>query len=325
LQPDLREKILEATGACEVHDTQPVQALWSGYGQIARVFLRFDHNDCGNRGDSSVIVKHVQPPVTSAHPRGWNTDTSAQRKLASYRVEANWYRQYADACRPVCALPGLVASHLSDEQTWLVLDDLDPRFPGRHKHLSAQGCIPCLRWLARFHGHHLQCPGDGLWDTGTYWHLKTRQDEYAAMAAGALKDAASLLDARLEHCRFKTLVHGDAKLANMCFSISGDDIAMVDFQYVGRGCGIRDVAYFLGSALTGQECELHGADLLDIYFSELSRAIPPDLRQAVETEWRALYATAWADFHRFLAGWMPDHHKINDYTLAMTRQALAEL
>lgn len=222
-------------------------------------------------------------------------------------------------------MPALIASYTSDDQTWLILEDLDLHYPGRNDHLSIEGCKPCLRWLARFHGHHLSSPAAGLWDTGTYWYLQTRQDELRAMAPGELKTAAPSLDAKLANCQFKTLVHGDAKLANVCFSPDYSDVAMVDFQYVGKGCGIRDVAYFLGSALTESECHRHAEELVDVYFAELVTHIPMALQNAVEGEWRELYATAWADFHRFLAGWMPEHYKIHSYTKLMTKQALAEL
>jgi hypothetical protein len=45
----------------------------------------------------------------------------------------------------------------------------------------------------------------------------------------------------------------------------------------------------------------------------------------VERAWRALYPAAWADFHRFLNGWAPDHWKLHGYTRRMTRQALDRL
>lgn len=324
INQELKERVLTITGASRISDTETVQSLWSGYGEIIRMHLDVDQSH-PNDSIRSVIVKYVQPPETHTHPRGWNTDTSLQRKLASYRVEANWYQQYAESSRLLCAMPRLFDSYVSDNLMWLILEDLDPDFPLRHQQLSMDNCKPCLRWLARFHGQHLHSKGEGLWKTGTYWHLHTRKDEFDAMQPGALKDAAQMLDARLSDCQFQSLVHGDAKCANVCFSPDNREVSMVDFQYVGCGCGIRDVAYFLGSALSGQECNQHAEALLDVYFQELKEHISNDLADSVEAEWRALYATAWADFHRFLAGWMPGHRKINDYTERMTQQALSQL
>lgn len=322
--PKLLKQVCSNTGASRVVGSQLVQTLWSGYGQIIRLNLEYDET-LHHGGVSSVIIKYIQPPVEAQHPRGWNTDASMQRKLESYRVEAHWYNHYVESARGICTMPELLASYSSDNQTWLILEDLDLNYPIRHEHLNIDRCKACLRWLARFHGHHFQSEGVGLWDTGSYWYLQTRQDELNAMAEGALKKAAVSLDAKLENCQFKTLVHGDAKVANVCFSQNSQDVAMVDFQYVGRGCGMRDVAYFLGSALTESECKQYASNLLDVYFAELHTHIPATQQKAVETEWRGLYATAWADFHRFLEGWMPGHYKIHGYTKLMTEQALAEL
>lgn len=301
-----------------------MQDLWSGYGKIVRCSLQYDDNAV-DAEPGSVIVKQIQPPAKPSHPRGWNTDASAQRKLHSYRVEEIWYRLYAESARGVCEMPRLMASHASVEQTWLILEDLDIAYPARYTQLGVEACLPCLRWLARFHAYHLQSSGEGLWPIGTYWHLQTRLDEFEAMAPGPLKEAAHALDSKLENCQFKTLVHGDAKVANVCFSQNGREVAMLDFQYVGRGCGIRDVVYFLGSALTETQCEQNSDRLLTAYFAELLAHSPAALLHDLESEWRGLYAIAWADFHRFLAGWMPEHQKINRYTRAMTNMALAQL
>ena len=319
-----RELVLSCTGAVGIKDIQLVQTLWSGYGSILRVTLDYPEST-SSEPLKSVVVKYVHPPAQPEHPRGWHSDTSTARKMQSYQVEVNWYQNYATNCRDVCFVPGYLASHSSAEKTWLVLEDLDTSHPVRYSSLSPEACIPCLAWLASFHAHHIHDAGDGLWPIGSYWHLQTRKDELAAMAAGELKDAAALLDSKLNQCVHKTLIHGDAKLANMCFSAVESTIAMVDFQYVGRGCGIRDVVYFLGSCLSSEECEKNAESLLDGYFKELNRHLPASLQPCVELEWRSLYATAWADFHRFLAGWMPEHQKINQYTKKMTRQALDEL
>ena len=43
----------------------------------------------------------------------------------------------------------------------------------------------------------------------------------------------------------------------------GKAVAAVDFQYVGAGCGMKDVAYLLGSCLDDKGHEALEADLLD--------------------------------------------------------------
>lgn len=167
---------------------------------------------------------------------------------------------------------------------------------------------------------------EGLWPVGTYWHLETRPDELEAMDDGDLKAAAADIDRKLNECRLKTIVHGDAKLANFCFSTRGQDVAAVDFQYVGGGCGMKDVVYFLGSCMDERECEKRVPALLDHYFTELKRSVKKDVdSDALEKEWREMFAFAWTDFHRFLLGWMPGHWKINRYSKQLTKEVLHKL
>lgn len=179
----------------------------------------------------------------------------------------------------------------------------------------------------------------GLWPIGCYWHLATREQEFNRMQDGSLKQAAHRLNAKLNHCRYTTLVHGDAKLANFCFNHQTTQVAGVDFQYIGAGSGIRDLAYFLGSAFSTEQLNAHYYTLVDYYFDQLNLALQQRYAQdinfqqifsqaqctAVETEWRALLATAWADFQRFLLGWAPEHWKNNEFAQAMTEKALNEL
>lgn len=184
----------------------------------------------------------------------------------------------------------------------------------------------CLSWLAHFHSLFLGVAPEGLWPVGTYWHLETRPDELEAMDDAKLKAAAGDIDRILNECRFKTVVHGDAKLANFCFSQSGQDVAAVDFQYVGGGCGMKDVVYFLGSCMEERECEKRVPGLLDFYFTELKRSVKKDVDfVALEEEWREMFAFAWTDFHRFLLGWMPGHWKINHYSKQLTKEVLNKL
>ena len=209
-----------------------------------------------------------------------------------------------------------------------VLEDLDEAgFRVRKQDLEADALVHCLSWLASFHATFLGVAPEGLWPTGTYWHLDTRPDELAVIQSVELREAAAQIDAILGACRTPTLVHGDAKSANFCFADDGTSVAAVDFQYVGGGCGIKDVAYLLSSCLHPVECEIYAERALDSYFVFLRRALrgrDVDV-DAVEEEWRYLYPFAWADFTRFLAGWAPEHWKLHEYSLALTHEVLASL
>ena len=321
LPRDLLPILRDATGAQAIARSEPVQTLWSGYGQILRLTLEGgDHEQ--------VIVKHVAPPAVVSHPRGWGGDRGHQRKLRSYEVEHAFYRHHAPCCDPRCRVPALLASRGGDGRWLLVMEDLDAAGLSARRSLLADAELDaCLAWLAHFHARFLGREPAGLWETGTYWHLATRPEELAAIADPELRAAAPALDARLRACTHQTLVHGDAKVANFCFREDAGEprVAAVDFQYVGGGCGMKDVAYFLGSCLDEGECERRADALLDRYFALLRAALPYAIGAAVEAEWRPLYPHAWADFHRFLAGWAPTHHKIHRYTERLTELALRDL
>jgi len=38
-----------------------------------------------------------------------------------------------------------------------------------------------------------------------------------------------------------------------------------------------------------------------------------------------MYRLSWADFHRFLKGWNPDHCKINSYSERVTSEVIKRL
>lgn len=309
-----KDIILRSTGAQDLTIKEQVQDLWSGYGKILRIALH-------GANIKSAIIKHVQIPTQSNHPRGWNTTLSHQRKLKSYQVEMYWYKHYSK--KSTARLPICYAQQHGREML-IILEDLDASgFSERKQVVSWTEIESGLKWLAQFHASYLGVEPKGLWQVGTYWHLDTRPQELSALKDEELKAAAPLIDQKLNACRFQTLVHGDAKLANFCFSPNGN-IAAVDFQYVGGGCGIKDVAYFIGSCLDETDCERLEGKILDTYFTFLQQALRQK-NELLELEWRSLYRVAWADFHRFLKGWSPDHWKINAYSERVTREVIANL
>jgi len=318
MNQQIKNIILSCTKAKEITKTELIQNLWSGYGEIIRVAL------IGGEMNS-VVVKHVKLPDNSNHPRGWNTNFSHERKLKSYRVETSWYEHYNKLCDEQCRTPHCIALEHVDDEVVMVMEDLDAAgYTERLSSVSWSEIKTCLSWLANFHATFLNKSPDKLWTVGTYWHLNTRPDELKVMDDHQLKKAAPAIDQLLNNAKYLTLVHGDAKLANFCFS--KDEVAAVDFQYIGGGCGMKDVAYFVGSCLYEEDCEAMETQILDFYFKKLRQAIAskhPELDfSELEKEWRQLYPFAWTDFHRFLKGWSPGHWKLNAYSERLARDVI---
>ena len=259
---DLLDWVCEVMQARGAHRLARIQQLWGGYGELVRVALE-------GSAVRTVVVKVIAPPPAEA-------DTvSDARKRRSYEVEERFYRDFVPRCDEACRVARMFASRSTGDARWFVLEDLGDRVAP----LAA-----CLAWLAAFHARFLGDPGAGLWPEGTYWHLATRLDELAIDPARARQ-----LDQALAAARFQTILHGDAKEEN--FLTTG----AVDFQYAGRGCGMKDVAYLLYG---------HSDAHLDAYFLHLREALSPTVdAAALEREWRALYPIAQQDFARFLAGW----------------------
>lgn len=276
----LHQLVCLRMGAVRVLRSERIQSLWGGYGEALRLHLQG-----GNA--QTVVVKHVQAPR--------NGGASHARKIRSFAVERAFYERHA----PQSGATVAQAFHIECiDSTWVfLLEDLSAAgFNGRASRGSHDAAAQAMQWLANFHASFLHHTPDGLWPVGTYWQLDTRPDEWRAMPQGPLREAAQAIHKRLASATHQTFVHGDAKPANFCFGRS--QAAAVDFQYVGGGCGMKDVAYFLWG-----ESEASTERLLSTYFD----ALRPQLVEAhaVETEWRELYPWAVADFQRFLVGWAP--------------------
>jgi ASC-1-like (ASCH) protein len=308
----LHAKVVEASGH--------IQSLWSGYGEIWRV-----------RVDGKAMVAKVVNAT-----KGDDCDIGHQRKLHSYQVEYDWYTKYARKCP--CRIPKPVYLQGSpSDQAWLfVLEDLSAAgFPERRKTPSVEEIQHSLHWLATFHAHYLGREPNSLWPQGSYWRLETREKEWQSMKDLQLKSAASLIDASLSAAHYQSLIHGDAKLANICFgsggAAAGQQVAFVDFQYVGGGIGVQDVAYLLSYCYAERDLSHHANDMLNFYWNALAQQLRQrqvsDIRIAcVLSEWRYLFPLAFADYLRFLNGWAPERIGRKDsYPAQMRALALERL
>lgn len=309
---DLTERVLRATGARRFELGPRLQALWGGYGELWRGELSTES------GVSSVIVKDVRPPDDDG-------SLAHRRKLRSYRVEQSFYARFAKRLGDRSRVPKAFAVSSTRGECLTVLEDLEQAgFSARERITSAE-VTGSLDWLAAFHATFLGESPEELWNVGTYWQLGTRPDELLRMRPGPLRASAAAIDRRLSAARFRTLVHGDAKPENVCYARDGS-VAFVDFQYVGGGVGVKDVAYLLNSCLSPKECESALPRWLDRYFAGLRAALEPKLEPndlaALESEWRELFPVAWVDFYRFLQGWAPGEYDPEPFSEALVRQVL---
>lgn len=282
--------------------------LWSDCGQI--VGCELEAKPC--------VVKAINVPSKIDHPRISQSEFALNRKQHSYLVEYNWYRYYSNHLPVHAEAITCLNTFKQQQQFALVFEDFKSvgfdNAQSNSIHINA-----ILKWLANFHAFNLNIEPKNLWQTGSYWHLATRPDEWQKIPDQALKIHASIFDDILRNSQYQTLIHGDAKLANFAINSDFKKVLGYDFQYVGKGVGVIDIMYFLGSCLSEKQLQRDADDLLNNYFSYLKIALrefhPTIDSRVLINDWRKLWPMAWADFYRFLAGWSPKHKKINSYML----------
>ncbi|KAJ6145795.1 hypothetical protein N7470_009690 [Penicillium chermesinum] len=104
-------------------------------------------------------------------------------------------------------------------------------------------------------------PGSSLWLNGGYTYLATRRTEFASLQADnsewsfafgspltpdsqapVADEIASFLTPWGESRLVESYIHGDVKSENLFTSTEGNKVAFFDFQYVGLGLGVCDLA-----------------------------------------------------------------------------------
>ncbi|CBQ69232.1 conserved hypothetical protein [Sporisorium reilianum SRZ2] len=318
--------------------------LWAGYGHIYRIHVEHPPSTSTSTDtrDNTYIVKTIRPPRQKAgydegHARKM---LSYQVEANFYRYYADTVAS-EECCVPRLFAAGDAGAE-GEGQT-LVLEDLSIRFPvltERRGTLNDAQVAKSLQWLAAFHASTWDiesssassttdfCPppsltiqtswsGRGLWQQGGYHYLATRQHELASIDAhtdpwGQLGlHSASDLPHAIDWCLNNptdrsrpSLIHGDVKAANMAFSRSSAHMAMYDFQYVGIGLGVQDLAKFLTTSIPSRF--LNDAEgeqkLLRAYHSFLVQRLPKGARYEYDDlikDWE-LALVSWV---RFLAGW----------------------
>lgn len=170
-----------------------------------------------------------------------------------------------------------------------------------------------------------------IWLNGGYTYLATRRTEYAALASDSSSEWSTAfcssdnsLSVAEKAARFltpqgrsyETFIHGDVKSENLFSTESGDSVAFFDFQYIGFGLGVSDIAKLftcsvplamltgngnpVSEELTMQPGEL---SLLTEYHRILVHADTGPGSHYEFTELKRHWETALVDWCRFQASW----------------------
>ena len=275
-------------------NARSIASLWGGMGSIEQITATTEEH-----GKIVFVAKVIKLP------KG-RLSVGDQRKADSYDVEAAFYGNHATkliaaGCTVPCPIavdrgpPLVICMSLLEGHDNFRMD----------KKMSAAA----LNWLARLHALYWGAKADaavssGLQKQGCYWYLDTRFEEHERMPnkgwEGRLRLAARALDARLKADPLQSIVHGDAKEANMIITKDGS-IGFVDFQYCGKACVAKDLAYCLCCASDTPEEE---ASLLKGYHQDLSQLLiaqgdtPPELNKLEDA-----LELAYADLGRWMSGW----------------------
>lgn len=180
-----------------------------------------------------------------------------------------------------------------------------------------------------------QGSGTKLWLNGGYTYLATRLKEYAALAEDQYSEwaalcvpttpggqsiaelAADFLTPRGRE--YETLIHGDVKSQNLFTTKCGREVAFYDFQYVGLGLGVCDLAKLFTCSvpldlLTDYENGIPSTlrmdkgeqKLLKSYHSKLLNGFVDPHGRRLTYDWDEFvrhWETALVDWLRFQASW----------------------
>ena len=224
-----------------------IASLWAGMGSVWQLHVS---TSTAGAPPLSIVAKRVELPAVC-------TSIGDQRKKDSYDVEAAFYsRGHAERLLAAGALVPypLHVEHRPGEGVTICMT----RVEGRSSHRGDSEAF--VAWLAKLHATYWGSRADeacgggaggGLQAQGCYWHLDTRPEEHARMGSsgwmGRLRLAARAIDLRLKADPLQSVCHGDAKGANIVYATGegGAAVPLVyDFQYCGKACVAKDLAYF---------------------------------------------------------------------------------
>jgi hypothetical protein len=270
----------------------PLAANQGFFGETIRLQLDYTNGDTNGEAGQGELPRSLIAKFSSSN------EAMRLRSINSYEREVRFYQSLApqlDLPTPHCYYADIdvtSGAHL------LLLEDLAPMQSGDR----VQGCTVmqagrAVLEVAKLHAHwwgqtdvpHLAWLADG----DTHPDVAALRQQYAAWwpafhaAAGEhlpqdlAAPSANLGEKRAAIRRHifgaapRTLIHRDYQLGNLLFGTgvgeAGDrgEFAVIDWQFLSRGCGVWDVAYLLSENLQSADRRTVEMELLHRYHDAL--------------------------------------------------------
>ncbi|BEI79722.1 hypothetical protein CcaverHIS002_0102510 [Cutaneotrichosporon cavernicola] len=328
----------------------PLQTLWAGYGHIVSITARSPSSHETTRLVLKLISPppgndegHLRKMLSYEVEQEFYT-TIAPSLPQNVAVAHCLASTHDMAGRPGSEnLHGVMAMLLTD------LRPDFPIAGSKRGLLPPRAVYAALDWLARFHSHsargvedmesYLLPPleeadrrkkglgGSKLWLNGGYTYLATRRGELAELADSDSEWNTALCSPDKEIGRnvadavaavltprgrtSESVIHGDVKSENLFTTRAGDKVAFFDFQYVGLGLGVCDLAKLFTCSVPEEMLADSVPHLLGMQSGERGlleryRATLIEKRGEGGYEWEEMvrhWETALVDWCRFQASW----------------------
>jgi hypothetical protein len=336
----------------QLRDLKIIQSLWAGYGQICRVTDQHGQSyvlklitppptKANDEGHTRKILSYqveqyfyshlapqLPPSIPVAKCLGSINDHHTDGTSTTAMLLNDLKQQF-----PVA---GEKRNVLSPTQVNAALDWLSG-FHGfwwtRVKDLAHSSLV--LPPLEEVQADGQDASEKTVWLNGGYTYLATRRKEYEGLVmdkesewnmvlTSRTRDEAQSIAERVAAFlapavsmptqieRYQTLIHGDVKSENLFTSKSGEEVAFYDFQYVGLGLGVCDLAKLFTCSIPldmlvanrniPHELPMQDGErtLLERYWKKLKEA------GMQEYEWKIFeihWEIALVDWLRFQASW----------------------
>ena len=265
------------TGAVSEFECSPLEAGEGLYGQIFRLKLAYDPPEMD-------VPETIIAKFSSSNP----DMRQRPNTKASYEREVRFYQEAAqESPLPV---PACYYADVDMESGWhiLLLEDLAPARSGsRTRGCSRNDARIAIHQIARFHAHWwesprlyefkwlsgMEIPGDAelahfreqLW-SAFLRKVGTKLPDEVIKIGEMLGEYKGRITQHLFAQKPQTLIHADYQLENMMFGATEEEkFFVVDWQFVKRGCGIWDVAYFLSQNLAPEDRKVTEMSILHDY------------------------------------------------------------